>query len=55
MNFEILVHFPSKGFELNQIVKSCDPFVYLLFRKPKTLFLKPSDKIKKVYLNPPGY
>jgi hypothetical protein len=29
--------------------------VYLLFRKPKTHILKPSDKIKKIYLNPPSY
>lgn len=56
MNFKIMIHSncycESKD---NQSLKSGNLSVYLLFRKPKTLRLKPPDKIKRVYLNPASY
>ena len=31
------------------------PMLFMTFTKPRSLALKPPDKIRKIYLNRPGY
>ena len=31
------------------------PMLFMTFYKPKSMALKPPDKIRKIYLNRPGY
>lgn len=56
MDIKIMIQSkPESYFSLNKSVKPDKPLVFMLFRKPRNLTLKPPDKIRKIYLNPPGF
>lgn len=55
MNVKIIVQSKyDSDFTLNKIEYPEKQLVFMVFRKPRNLTLKPPDKIRKVYLNPPG-
>jgi hypothetical protein len=56
MNIKILIHLCSdKGFNSAQPENFEKPLLYMLFPKPHTHIYKPPEKVRKVYLNPPGF
>jgi hypothetical protein len=56
MDVKFIVHLRQENICCSNELKNIErPLLFMTFYKPKSLALKPPDKIRKIYLNRPGY